>query len=359
MGCVGFGGPPAHVALLRELCVDKRGWLTREQFEEANAATQLLPGPASTQMAIFCARAVGGPVGGLLGGLCFIVPGLILILALSALFVVGAPPDWIRGAGLGAGAAVPAVALRAGLDLLAPAVGKARIRWFAYALAGAISAAALGPLVVVVLLACGLVEVAWRGDTRPLRSQALPLLAALGGLGSLAWTALKVGALSYGGGFVIIPLMRDDAVERNGWMTGEQFLNAVALGQITPGPVVHTVAAVGYAASGLSGALLAAVVAFSPSFLFVLAGGPYFDRLRSQPTIRSFLDGAGPSAAGAIVGVAVPLAVGLQELWQVGLLAAATLALLVLRQGVVRTLLAAAALGALTVLAGGSLPGGS
>src|SRR5262252_7133610 len=124
---------------------------------------------------------------------------------------------------------------------------------------------------------------------------------------SVAWVAFKVGALSYGGGFVIIPLMQADAVHHYHWMTDTQFLDAVALGQVTPGPVVQTVAVVGYAAAGVAGGLLAALVAFSPSFAFVLLGASRFDRLRSNESARAFLGGAGPAAIGAILGTAVPL----------------------------------------------------
>ena len=145
------------------------------------------------------------------------------------------------------------------------------------------------------------------GSSASLRS-ALPSAVASGGLLSLAWVAFKVGALSYGGGFVIVPLMQGDAVDRYHWLTGGQFLNAVALGQVTPGPVVLTVAAVGYAAFGVGGALLAAAVAFAPSFAFVLLGGARFDRIRGDERARSFLDGAGPAAIGAILGSAIPLA---------------------------------------------------
>ena len=116
----GFGGPPAHVALFRELCVTRREWLTDDQFERAIAATNILPGPASTQLAIYCAWRLRGPRGALIGGLGFILPGLVLILALSVLFLAGSPPAWIRGAGMGAGAAVAAVAVRAGLGRCRP-----------------------------------------------------------------------------------------------------------------------------------------------------------------------------------------------------------------------------------------------
>lgn len=151
---------------------------------------------------------------------------------------------------------------------------------------------------------------------------------------------------------MIIPLMRDDAVNRYHWMTDGQFLNAVALGQVTPGPVVHTVAAVGYAAAGLGGGLLAAAVAFAPSFLFVLLGGRYFDRLRADRRVQDFLTGAGPAVTGAIAGSALPLAASLGYGWQWGVLAGALLWLVLARRGVVLALLAAGAAGVLAVAAG-------
>ena len=171
----------------------------------------------------------------------------------------------------------------------------------------------------------------------------------------VAWVAFKVGALSYGGGFVIIPLMQADAVSHYHWMTGAQFLNAVALGQITPGPVVQTVAVVGYAAAGLIGGILAAVVAFTPSFVFVLAGGPRFDRIRGDHRVRGFLDGAGPAAIGAILGSAVSLARALTHPWQYAVLAGALILLLPLRRGAVPTLLAAAATGITIALIAGTI----
>ena len=346
IGCVGFGGPPAHIALLRQLCVER---------------------------------------------------------------LAGTPPLWVKGAGAVAGAAVAAVAVQAGWTLLRPSwaragkAGRARqVRWAAYLLAGGAAVATIGPWLVLVLLGCGLGELAGArvrdgaarsageaaggeaaaGEATPGEAAAgeatgktrgiavLPGLlagadrvagAAGGGvLGGVAWVAFKVGALSFGGGFVIIPMMRADAVGR-GWMTGAQFLNAVALGQVTPGPVVQTVSAVGYAAAGLGGGLLAALVAFSPSFVFVLAGAGYFSVLRTSRVAQAFLDGAGPAAIGAILGSAILLAGTLREPWQFAVLAGAAVLLLgpalpVVRRGVVLTLLAAAATGLLVALAGGPLP---
>jgi chromate transporter len=391
IGCIGFGGPPAHIALLRALCVDRREWLSAQEFEDGVATTNLLPGPASTQLAIYCAWRLRGPIGALIGGICFIVPGLIVILAASALFLAAHPPRWVSGAAAGAGAAVPAVALGAAIGLApaswrraagrgpagrsaARAPGGAReqgaarghgthVRWVCYLIAGGAAAALIGPFLVLVLVGCGLAELLvasypWpSAGPGPSAGQALlPLLVTAavpaGGLLSVAWVAFKVGALSYGGGFVIIPLMQHDAVHTYHWMTSAQFLGAVALGQITPGPVVQTVAVVGYAAAGVGGALLASLVAFTPSFIFVLAGGPRFDRLRRSARVQAFLSGAGPAAIGAIAGATIPLALALSHLWQLAVLGLAAGWLIALRRGVVSTLLGAAALGVLAALAG-------
>ena len=154
----------------------------------------------------------------------------------------------------------------------------------------------------------------------------------------------------------IIPLMQHEAVDHYRWMSAPQFLNAVALGQITPGPVVQTVAVVGYAAAGVGGGLLAALIAFAPSFAFVLLGGRHFDQIRQNTRAQAFLGGAGPAAIGAILGTAVPLARALGEPWQYAVLAAAGALLLGFRRGVVGTLLLAALTGTLIVVAGGPLP---
>jgi chromate transporter len=419
IGITGFGGPPAHIALLRKLCIQRNKWLSATEFEDGVAATSLLPGPASTQLAIYCAWRLAGPLGAIVGGACFIVPGLIIILALSVLFLAKSPPDWVTGAAAGAGAAVPAVALSAAIGLAPaswrranpagsgaadgadsrrwPVTGSA-VRWLAYVAAGGVAANLAGPYLVAVLLGCGLCEWFAIGRPSPGRASArqaaagrdnskqdaadreragrngagrngagrdgagfgrgavlVPLAAkavTAGVLGSVVWVAIKVGALSFGGGFVIIPLMQHDAVHTYHWMTTAQFLSAVALGQVTPGPVVQTVAVVGYAAAGIAGGLLAAAVAFAPSFVFVLAGGPHFDRFRRNSAAQAFLAGSGPAAIGAIAGAAVTLGFGLTQLWQVAVLAGAIGWVVLLRRGVVTAILASAGIGVIIALAG-------
>jgi chromate transporter len=366
MGCIGFGGPPNHIILLRKLCVERHKWIDEREFEDGIAAANLLPGPASTQLAILCAWRLRGTLGALIGGVCFIVPGLVLILALSALFLDRNAPAWVLGAAAGAGAAVPAVALNAAWTLVPASrtmLGSRRpehARWSVYVVIGAVAAALVGSYLVLALVACGITEIVARGGERRNSlgsSQAMsPALVAhlgvVGGVGALAWVALKVGALSYGGGFVIVPLMQHDVVSTYHWMSGTQFLSVVALGQITPGPVVQTVAAVGYAARGLGGGLLAALIVFTPSFVFVIAGAPHFDRVRANTSVRSFLRGAGPAVIGAIAGSAIPLGRSLTHLWQIPILACAIVLLLVFRRNVVICLLLAGATGLLLGLSG-------
>ena len=261
-------------------------------------------GPAFTELAIFCAWRVRGRLGALAGGLAFIVPGLVCILALSALFLEGTPPLWVREPGPGRAPPWPRSRSRPAGPCSGPA-GRARragpgrrFRWAAYLLAGGAAAATIGPWLVLVLLGCGVAELAVGARAGSGRTPA----ATDASCGAAARALRRCGPAGLrrdgrraarragrgglggvqGGGAVVRRRLRDhpaDAGGRGGagWMTSGQFLNAVALGQITPGPVVQTVSAVGYAAAGLGGGLLAALVAFSPSFVFVLGGARCFE----------------------------------------------------------------------------------
>jgi chromate transporter len=332
LGLFGFGGPQAHTALLRQMMVDREHWMDAREFQDAVAATSLLPGPASTQLAILCARVAGGTWGAVLGGLAFILPGFALIVPLSALYLDHGTSPAIRGASAGAVAAVVVVIVHAGLGLtraIATVRGKALARRAAYLAVALLTTVLAGPWVLLVLLGAGLVELAAQRQVR------LPLMlvaTSSAKLPALLWVAFKVGALSFGGGLVIIPMMQHDVVDANHWMTAAQFATAVALGQLTPGPVVLTVSAVGYGSAGVGGAALAAAVAFAPSFAMVLAGARHFERLRHDLRARAFLDGSGPAAVGAIFGAAVLLAPSAVHVWwQPLVIAAAALSMLARR----------------------------
>jgi chromate transporter len=244
-------------------------------------------------------------VGAVVGGCSFILPGLVVILGLAALFLSEHPPLAVAGAALGAGAAVPVVAVHAARGLVpaslarAGQAGRARFRWGAYAVVGGLSAALLGPWLVLVLAACGGLEILARHSRGPGRHNGSP---------------------------VVVPLM---AVAATGGL-----------------------AAVGYAAGGVGAGILAAVCAFTPSFVFVTAGARHFDAIRADARVQSFLTGAGPAAIGAIAGSAIPLALAIAHVWQLGVLALVALWLLVWRRGVVTALVGAAALGLVAALAG-------
>ena len=254
LGWIGFGGPPTHIALLRDLCVTRRGWIGERDFEDAVAACNLLPGPASTQMAIYCAWRVRGRLGAVVGGLGFVVPGL-LVDARARRDLPRRPPARLRSCGAAAGArgggrrrrgprrdaaSCPASYGRTrrrrarALGRLPRCSGRSRPRR-----SGRGSCSCSSPAARPRSSWRRAAAARARATARP--AHAWPLLArgrrgATGGLGALAWVALKVGALSYGGGFVIIPLMQGDAVDRYGWMTDTQFADAVALGPGHAGP---------------------------------------------------------------------------------------------------------------------------
>ena len=318
LGATAFGGPVAHVAMMEDEFVRRRHWLDRDSFARALAATNLVPGPNSTEMAIHLGFRRRGVPGALVAGTAFILPAALAVAILAwAYFRWGTTP---RADDLFAGirpAVVVLVAL-AGWRLRGPAV---RTR-FSLALAGAAFVVAL--LVprweLVALLAAGLIALVAAGYGRRLAMAAiaLPLIpSALPAFAStvpeavpIALIHLKAGALLFGGGFVIIPLLEPDAIAQ-GWLSEEQFLDGIAIGQATPGPIVTTATFVGYAAGGWGGALIATIAIFAPSFFFAISLGHVLQRLAASEALRAFLDGVAAAVFGAIAGAAVVLLLAL------------------------------------------------
>ena len=333
LGTLGFGGPPGHVLLMRQQWVETRVVPT-DEFNDAFASVSLLPGPASTQLALWLGWRLRGYLGLLVAAFLFITPAVLLVLFFSWLTLGPGHPTALLAAALGAAAVVPAVALRAARDLFRsysfPTLARGRqIRVAAYVALGTVTCVLSPPYLVLAIVGAGLVEIA---VVRPFPGA--PAMLGVGGAtkGALCWMALKVGSLSFGGGFVIVPLMRGDAVTNHHWMTAATFAAVVAIGQLTPGPVVATVAGVGYAAGGVWTGLLAAAVAFAPSLLFVGVGARHLAALRSHQTARAFLDGAGPTATGAIIGSAILLARGCTLQWQWPLVALALVGVTIARK---------------------------
>lgn len=317
LGVIGFGGPAAHIALMEGETVVRRGWLDRQRFLDALAATNLVPGPNSTEMAIHIGYLRAGLAGALVSGLAFVLPAFALLLALSwAYFEYGDVPE-TEAIFYGLGPVVIAVVFIAAYRLGRSAVADAPL---AVLFGGGLALTLLVPLFEpLVLIGAGLAGIALY-STRgrfTLRSFAAPaalvfVLAVVtrwdDTLLDLGWVFLRTGGLLFGGGYVIIPLVEHDAVERFGWLTRQQFLDGVALGQATPGPIVITATFVGYAAAGWTGAVVATAAVFLPSFVFAIVAARFAQALRRWTLGRHFLAGISAAVAGAILAAALVLA---------------------------------------------------
>jgi chromate transporter len=351
LGLLGFGGPSNHLAIMRRQWVES-GDIEVQEFSDAFAAVSLLPGPASTQLAMWIGWRIKAWRGLATAATLFVVPAVALVLVLSTLLYGSHHVTDLEAVALGAAAIVPAIALRAGWDLTSGYrnTPRSRDQWtrlILYITAGVAITLLVPTWLPVALVGAGVAEVVVREGGRVHRVVAAGFGAAKG---SLIVLALKVGALSFGGGFVIVPLMRGDAVTTHHWMTASAFSIAVALGQLTPGPVVATIAAVGYAAGGTFGGIVAAAVAFAPSLVFVGVGARRFSAVRSRPAWRAFFDGAAPAAAGAIAASALVLARGCPHHWQWPLIAVGVSLVVLLRRSTTWTLVAGGLVGLLLEL---------
>ncbi|MBD1916079.1 MULTISPECIES: chromate efflux transporter [Cyanophyceae] len=341
LGAIGFGGPQAHIAMIHDEAVVRRGWLKEEQFLEGVAICEMLPGPASTQTGIYTGYLRAGHLGALVAGVCFILPAFLIVLTLSwAYFKFQGVPQ-IEDLFLGISPVVIAIIFGFCWKL-----GKKAIKdWQGVAIALTVLLLSLIFRVNILLLflLAGLAGLAiYRPTTPPPAGPSpsasawfAPLLPITQGIPNLLgnlpvdpiavssfWGLdriqdyfvplstffLKTGAFIFGGGLVIIPLLETAVVDDFGWMTRNQFIDGVALGELTPGPVVITAAFVGYKVAGALGALVATIAIFTPSFLFIMFASPFLVRLRQNPWAKSFLKGVMPAVLGAIAAAAIPLA---------------------------------------------------
>jgi chromate transporter len=309
LGFTAFGGPAAHIAIFEEEVVRRRRWLSREEFLDLLGAANLLPGPTSTELALFIGRALGGGAGLLIAGIGFCAPALLLTVACAWAYGRGAELPSTRAALAGVEPVVVAAVAHA-LWRLGRTALKTRALSALAAAAAAASLAGAAPLVV--LVAGGLLSVALSRPRAALRALApLPLAAAPAaapfGLLPLFGFFFKTGAVLFGGGYVLLAFLQDGLVARRGWLTSRQVLDAVAVGQLTPGPVFSTAAFIGYVLGGGAGAAAAAIGIFLPAFVFVAASGPLIPRLRGSKTAAAFLDGVNAAALGLLLSVLVVL----------------------------------------------------
>jgi chromate transporter len=316
LGLTSFGGPAAHVALMEEELVRKRRWLTRDEFLDLLGATNLIPGPNSTEMAIHIGRRVAGWPGFFAAGVGFTVPAVLIVTACAWAYVTYGSLPQFTAILYGVKPVVVAVIALAGWRL-----GRSCVKsWLLAAVgAGACALAAAGVHELAVLGAAGAVVVVLRRrpPTPALLVPAVPLLAGSGaavaaatpfGLWPLFLVFLKVGSILFGSGYVLVAFLRADLVERRGWLTEDQLLDAIVVGQVTPGPVFTTATFIGYVLGGPAGAAVATVGIFLPAFVFVALSGPLVPRLRRSPTAGAFLDGVNVASLALLAVVAVQLA---------------------------------------------------
>lgn len=311
LGIIGFGGPAAHIALMRREVVERRRWLTDAQLVDMIGITSLIPGPNSTELAMLVGRLRGGGAGLAVAGLAFILPAAAIVLVLAWAYVTfGQTPT---GEALLYGIKPVVVAL-VGVALVAFArtalTGPLRI-----AVAAAVSLLWVAGVNELVLLAAGAVAVAVTrvGTRHPWTAIGLVLplagaaAAAAVNLLTLATVFLKAGALLYGSGYVLLAFLRGDLVERLGWLTDAQLLDAVAIGQVAPGPLFTTATFIGYVLAGIPGAVVATIAIFLPAFVLVAIIGPIVERLRDRPLAAALLDGVNAAAIGLMAAVSVQL----------------------------------------------------
>jgi chromate transporter len=320
LGTFGFGGPIALTAAMQRDLVIVRRWVTVEEYKEGLALAQLAPGPLAAQLAIYLGWARWKLLGATVAGLAFVGPSFLMVLALSAFYIRFGELSWMRGAFYGIGAAVIAIVARGAGKLLRSSVGHDRLLW-AVVLVNAVVVAWVEAEILWVLALSGVVVLAWRAWRGRISSSGnaaaaiVPwwLITGLHGpastetLGQILGFFAKASVVVFGSGLAVVPFLHGGAVGEYGWLTERQFLDAVAVSMITPGPVVITVAFIGYLVAGPLGGLLAAVGMFLPTYLAVVLAAPSFHRVMASEHLKAAVDGVTAAATGAIAGAVVVL----------------------------------------------------
>jgi chromate transporter len=316
LGVLGFGGPVALVGQMERELVAERGWLTKEQMREAIAICQSLPGPLAIQVGVYISYLRGGFWGAWAGGWAFIFPNFVIVAALGALYVYLGDLQPVTAVFYGVSPAVIALILHSCYRLAKLGMED----WLQWAIAGVclVVTVLLQAEVALLFIGAGIVGILWYGNLvrRPpvvLQIAAAPLLAQLAPtasgstLGKLLVFFLKAGSLTFGSGLVIVPFLEQGLVQQYGWLDQRQFLIAVAIGMISPGPVVITATFVGYLVAGFWGSVVSTVGIFLPSFILVLVAAPILARHRANPNVQGFVKGAYAAAIGTILGACILL----------------------------------------------------
>jgi chromate transporter len=317
LGTFGFGGPIALAAHMQKDLVDDRAWVSSEDYLEGLAFSQLSPGPLAAQLAMYLGWVHAGTFGATLTGLAFVLPSFLMVLILAALYVHFGQITWIQGAFYGIGAAVIAIIARSAYKLIRSTLKKDWLLWTLFTVL-AITTAWREAEIVWLFILCGVISMfikappVWKisQPAAPTIVGLKPLLTGSLGPASAATVStlflffLKAGAFVFGSGLAIVPFLYGGAVGKYHWLTERQFLDAVAVAMITPGPVVITAGFIGYVVAGAIGATLAVLAVFAPPYFIVVLGAPYYRRFAKNLQVKAFVQGVTAAAVGAIAGAA-------------------------------------------------------
>jgi chromate transporter len=317
LGTFGFGGPIALAAHMQRDLVEERKWTSSEDYFEGLAFAQLSPGPLAAQLAMYLGWVRGGTLGATVTGVAFVLPSFLLVVALAILYLHYGRLWWIQGAFYGIGAAVIAVIARSAYKLVRSTLKKDWLLWVLFTVI-AVTTAWKESEIVWLFLLCGLVSMLVKAPPRLNRVHvSIPAVAGLERLftgalgpataatvGTLFLFLVKAGAFVFGSGLAIVPFLYGGVVGRFHWLTERQFLDAVAVAMITPGPIVITAGFIGYLVAGLLGALLAVLAVFAPPYFMVIIGAPYYRRFAQNLQVKAFVQGVTAAAVGAITGAA-------------------------------------------------------
>lgn len=321
LGTLGFGGPIALVGHMQKDLVEDRQWFSQEDYLQGLAFCQLSPGPLAAQLAIYLGWLRAGVLGGSLTGIAFVLPSFVMVVAIAELYVRFGGLPWIQGVFYGIGAAVIAIIARSAVKLIRGTLRKDWLLWTLFC-AMALTTAWTEAEIVWLFILCGVVAMLVKAPPN-LTPRASTLLfpaslsklvtglhgvAALGTIGLLFGFFLKAGAFVFGSGLAIVPFLYGGVVGKFHWLTERQFVDAVAVAMITPGPVVITAGFIGYLVAGVMGAVAAAFAVFAPPYFFVLLVAPYYRRFANNPRVKAFVQGVTAAAVGAIAGAAYILA---------------------------------------------------
>lgn len=319
LGTIGFGGPVALVGYMYRDLVEQRRWISDEDYKEGMALAQLMPGPMAAQLAIYLGYVHYRTLGATLVGLAFVLPSFVIVIALGYAYVGFGGLPWMQATFYGVGAAVIGIIAISAQKLTTKSIGKDKLLWAIWIVAAAVTIVTESE-VASLFLAAGVIAWLWRTKWRPGANltavglaPSLPLAASmlatdLGTLGQIALFFAKAGAFVFGSGLAIVPFLYGGVVHEYKWLTEKQFVDAVAVAMITPGPVVITVGFIGYLVAGLPGACVAALATFLPCYLLTILPAPYFKKYGKLPGLLAFIDGVTAAAVGAISGAVVVLA---------------------------------------------------